>query len=75
MLIYDEWSSSPARKAVYLWADKNRRGEIITIQELDDLGFSRPEIEDVLSYFESRGAFDFVQHLGETHPVLFRFET
>lgn len=43
----------------------------IAIQELDYLGIPRSEVAEILLYFEKKGLFSNVQHLGSTYPTLF----
>lgn len=43
----------------------------IAIQELDYLGVPRSEVSEILLYFEKKGLFSNVQHLGSAYPMLF----
>ena len=49
----------------------SKNSACIAIQELDNLGISRNVLEEILSYFESRGLFSMVQHLSSSHPTIF----
>lgn len=71
-MFYDDFCKTDPQKDVYQAIIKLSKNQLyITIQELDYLGIPRPELEAILSYFESKGLFKNVQHLSENHPVLF----
>lgn len=72
-MFYDDYCKTDNQKVVFkaiLELSKNHN--YITIQELDYLGIPRKEIEEILSYFEDKFLFKYVQHLGENHPVIFQ---
>lgn len=71
-MFYDDFCKTDAQRAVYkALIELSNSSEFITIQELDFLGYPRSDISEILKYFESKGLFRHVQHLGSDYPVLF----
>ena len=70
---YDEWTATPARKAIYHWLAEHRRGEYVYYQELLPLGLSQEEADEALNFFAAQGVIDEVHRFGSKAPMLFRF--
>ena len=66
---YPDYCKTEIQKAVYDALTKPPRCSCVN--ELDYLGFPQSEIFETLKYFETRGLFEFVQHLGGEYPVIF----
>ena len=72
-MFYDDYCITDNQKTIFSAITKlSKNNCYIAIQELDYLNIPRAEVEEILSYFEKKGLFKEVQHLGETHPVIFR---
>lgn len=75
-MFYNDYCKTNSQKTVYkALLELSKNGKFITIQELDYLDISRSELEEILSYFETKQLFESVQHLSETYPVLFSLKT
>lgn len=70
-MFYDDFCKTDNQKSVFKAISELSKGnKYVAIQELDFLGISRNETEEILIYFEKNGLFREVQHLGENYPVI-----
>ncbi len=74
-MFYDDYCKTDNQKIVFKAILKlSKNNSYVAIQELDYLGIPRPELVEILKYFESNGLFTNVQHLGQNYPVFFSVE-
>lgn len=72
-LFLEDCCKTEDQKLVYMKIlELSKNGRFIAIQEFDGLDVSHESLCEILSYFEKCGILKDVQHLGESHPSLFR---
>lgn len=75
-MFYDDYCKTGTQKTIYkVLLELSKTNRFIAIQELDYLNIPRAELEETLSYFETKHLFESVQHMNETYPVLFSIKT
>lgn len=71
-MFYDDYCKTDSEKAIFkAIMELSKDSKYIAIQELDNLGIDRAEIETILSKFAKYGLFQSVQRLSQNHPVFF----